>query len=356
MSYLFAADNIIYIMMTKQAKTKPVRPHWWITAFIAMFIFILFTPAITLYQNTLSADTALAPLIFKSPNSPLLWRDILILGIPGFTVDNAPNHSSFTFHSILSDIIISLTNVDINDIGSLFRVEIPLATVLRISAKSHPVDFPNFAILPQIHTPEKGALVAIYHTHTSESFIPDSGVDHAPGGQRGDIVSVGEAMVKRFAQHDILAIQSKDIHDYPIFMKAYDKSEITLSNLIKENPSLQAAFDIHRDSGTREESTATVNGQTVARILIVVGRGQPGLEEPHWNQNYEFAKAIDAKLNQRYPGVSRGIELVEWRYNQHLHPHALLFEMGSEHSTKEEAIRTIEIMADIISEILLNSG
>ncbi|MEN6567382.1 MAG: stage II sporulation protein P [Veillonellales bacterium] len=204
----------------------------------------------------------------------------------------------------------------------------------------------------RISAPGGKPMVGIYHTHTAESFIPDSGVDHRPGGHRGDIVDVGEAMVKRFAEHGIVAIQSKNIHDYPSFMKAYNKSEITVRQMVDDNPSLQALFDIHRNAGKREETTTVVNGVPVARILIIVGKGQPGLEQPHWEQNYAFAKAIDDKLNQYYPGVSLGIDVVEWRYNQHLHPHALLFEMGCQYNTKEEVTRTIEIIADIVAELL----
>ena len=64
---------------------------------------------------------------------------------------------------------------------------------------------------------------------------------------------------------------------------------------------------------------------------------------------------IDAKLGQRFPGLSRGIQLVEWRYNQHLHPRALLIEVGCQENSKEEAIRSIELFGDTVAEILAES-
>jgi len=59
---------------------------------------------------------------------------------------------------------------------------------------------------------------------------------------------------------------------------------------------------------------------------------------------------------RQFPGISRGIELQEWRYNQHLHPRALLFEMGCQDSRKEEVARTAEILGDVIAEIFAESG
>jgi stage II sporulation protein P len=53
--------------------------------------------------------------------------------------------------------------------------------------------------------------------------------------------------------------------------------------------------------------------------------------------------------------LSRGIQLVEWRYNQHLHPRALLIEVGCQENGKEEVIRTMDILGDILAEILAES-
>lgn len=178
---------------------------------------------------------------------------------------------------------------------------------------------------------------------------------HKPGGQRGDIVDVGEALVKQLNGHGIAAVHSQAIHDYPSFMKAYGASEITVKNMLAANPSLQMIFDIHRDAGKKEDYTVTVNGVSVAKISIVVAVGQDDLVQPHWQQNHAFAKLIDAKLNERYPGISQGIRLDNWRYNQHLHPRALLIEVGCQENQKEEVIRSIELFGDIVAEILLES-
>ncbi|MPN40441.1 hypothetical protein SDC9_187978 [bioreactor metagenome] len=139
-------------------------------------------------------------------------------------------------------------------------------------------------------------------------------------------------------------------------MKAYGASEITAQKMVAENPSLQMIFDIHRDADKRENSTAMVNGVPAAKITIVVATGQPDLPQPHWQQNHAFAKLIDAKLNQYYPGLSKGILLVEWRYNQHLHPRALLIEVGCQENSREEAERSIEFLADVVAQIIAENN
>ena len=287
------------------------------------------------------------------------WRDVLFSGVPQLVnVTQAPmvvaEKKSSSPEQVIRDTIFFLTNIDIKDMRSLLQAEIPvLANVPTGTPVVSAMNLPNF---PKFELSNKGLtgkpLVGLYYTHTAESFVPTSGVTHKPGGQRGDIVEVGNALTKRLSTYGIGTVQNTNIHDYPSFMKAYGVSELTVKSMLTENPSLQMIFDIHRDADKRANYIATVNGVQVARFMIIVTTGQPGLIQPHWQQNHAFAKLIDAKMNQRYPGVSRGIRMDDWRYNQHLHPRALLLEVGCQENTKEEAERGIELFGDIIAEII----
>ncbi|HWQ61992.1 MAG TPA: stage II sporulation protein P, partial [Negativicutes bacterium] len=139
------------------------------------------------------------------------------------------------------------------------------------------------------------------------------------------------------------------------FMKAYGPAEVTARKMLTDNPSIQMVFDIHRDADKRDNATVIVNGVAMARITLVVGMGQQDLAQPGWQQNHAFAKLLDARLNQHFPGLSRGIQLVEWRYNQHLHPRSLLVEVGCQENSREEATRSIELLGDVVAEILSES-
>jgi stage II sporulation protein P len=287
------------------------------------------------------------------------WRDILFLGVPGLG-GAAESKSSVkvkretSIPQLMRETILFFVGVDIKDIRSVLHVEIPVLASVKsssqtVSAMSLP-NFPKFEIANTL--PSGKPLVGLYYTHTSESYVPSAGVAHSPGGQRGDIVDVGGALAKRLGTYGISALQNTTIHDYPSFMKAYDASEGTVKKIISENASIQMIFDIHRDADKRENYLVTINGVQAAKIKILVCVGQQDLVQPHWQQNHAFAKLIDAKLNQRYPGLSRGIQIENWRYNQHLHPRALLIEVGCQENSKEEAERGIEMFGDILAEII----
>lgn len=286
------------------------------------------------------------------------WKDVLSSGIPGMSEISMPQpviiKNDSKSQNTLRNVVIFLSNIDIDDAKTWFRLEIPLLATVKhgqpaISATTMP-NFPKFDSKSMLSAGKP--LVGIYHTHTAESFVPSSGVTHRPGGQRGEIVEVGEALAKRLDMRGIKAVQSKTIHDYPSFMKAYGPSESTAKAILTDNPSIQMIFDIHRDADKRENSVMTIAGVAVARITIVVAKGQQDLIQPYWQQNHAFAKLIDARINQHFPGLSRGIQLVEWRYNQHLHPRALLLEVGCQENSKEEAMYSIELLGDVISEII----
>lgn len=296
----------------------------------------------------------------QTPSYLLPWRDIISSGIPGFSAGDSASvkvQPVLTVHSLVHKAILFVTGIDIKDARSLLRAEIPFISLFNTGQRAvTAISLPNF---PKFDfkgiTPAGKPLVGIYHTHNAESFIPSSGVSHKPGGQQGDIVEVGEALRKRLGQHGIAAMQSRNIHDFPSFMKAYGPSEITAQKMLADNPSIQMVFDIHRDADKRDNATVIVNGVAMARVTLVVGMGQADLVQPHWQQNHAFAKLIDARLNQQFPGLSRGIQLVEWRYNQHLHPRALLIEVGCQENSREEAVRSIELLGDIVAEILSES-
>ncbi|WP_425057582.1 hypothetical protein SCACP_21000 [Sporomusa carbonis] len=297
---------------------------------------------------------------------PSVWpkgKDVLFSGIPGFSRAAQPQipvkiTPEVNAEHFAHKIMLMLGGIDFRDLRSLFSQEIPLLLALKnagpptVSAATLP-NFPKFDS-DSVANNDK-PLVGIYHTHTSESFIPNSGVAHKPGGQRGDIVEVGAALDRQLEKHGIKSVHNTNIHDYPSFMKAYGPSEITAQNMLADYPSIQMIFDIHRDADKRENVTALINGVQAAKITIIVAIGQQDLPQPHWQQNHAFAKLIEAKLNSKYPGLSRGIQLIEWRYNQHLHPRALLIEVGSQESSKEEAIRSMEMLGDILAEILAES-
>jgi stage II sporulation protein P len=185
-------------------------------------------------------------------------------------------------------------------------------------------------------------LIAIYHSHTDESYIPSDANATTPGN--GSIMLVGDSFSNRLKELGYQTIHSKTLHD-PHDANAYQRSRRTFMELLKSQPA--ALFDLHRDSGPLASYQTTINGQDVARILLVVGR-----QNQNQATTLKFAKTIKANADATYRGLIRGIFIAHGNYNQDLNPRAMLVEMGTQYNTREAAERSAALFADIIPSII----
>jgi stage II sporulation protein P len=139
------------------------------------------------------------------------------------------------------------------------------------------------------------------------------------------------------------SIHASTVHDWPDWTLSYSKSLKTMTSLVKSYSSLRAVVDIHRDSlpANREKlKTAMVGGEKVARVLFVVTDDSSGLAHPNWRKNYHFALELSAEMDKMYPGVSRGVAIVKnARFNQHVHPGAIILEIGGTDNTVEGGLQ-----------------
>jgi stage II sporulation protein P len=185
--------------------------------------------------------------------------------------------------------------------------------------------------------------MVVYHTHSDECYIPSSGTASRPG--KGDIYKVGSAFADALESAGISVTHSFKKHD-PHDINAYHRSRRTALQLLKKAP--DAAFDIHRDSAPRESYLTLVNGVTTGRVMIVIGRSNPNMAA-----NLEYAQRLKAKTDELHPGLLRGIFLGRGDYNQDLYPTALLFEVGTEGITLDEAENSIRCLADAVIRVPL---
>mgnify|MGYP000886256171 FL=1 len=184
----------------------------------------------------------------------------------------------------------------------------------------------------------RGRHMVIYHTHSDECYLPTSGTLSRPG--KGDIYKVGQAFRDALEMGGISTNHSYNKHD-PHNINAYSRSRRTAVQLLKEQP--DAVFDVHRDSAPREAYLSIVNGVEIGRVMIVIGRSNPNMQT-----NLAYAKRVKAKADELHPGLMRGIFMGQGDYNQDLYPTALLFEVGTENSTQDEAEKSIRCLADAI--------
>lgn len=184
--------------------------------------------------------------------------------------------------------------------------------------------------------------VAIYHTHSDESYDSSDGSSsiYAHGG----IFQVGDAFTLKLKTEGFKVLHSLRSHD-PHDANAYMRSRRTAVELLKTGPA--ALFDVHRDSGPANVYSTTVNGQSATKVRFVLGRGNP-----HASANLQFAKEIKAAEDKLHPGVVQGILLTQGNFNQDLTPRALLIEVGANTNSKDAAERGVSFFSDAIPQVL----
>ncbi|MGM9572067.1 MAG: stage II sporulation protein P [bacterium] len=198
----------------------------------------------------------------------------------------------------------------------------------------------------------KNPLIAIYHTHTSESYIPWYGLSHTHGGKRGNIADVGSLLKKNLEALNVPVVHSLNIHDYPTFRDSYRRSCVTATELVRKYPSLRLIIDLHRDGGVKNKPVTKINGRLTAQVLLDVGTDRMGLRHPDWRQNLALNKAIKQAMDERYPGLCRGIVVADARYNQHVSPYAVLLEIGDEKCSQEEVANAAYFCAQVLADIV----
>ena len=170
--------------------------------------------------------------------------------------------------------------------------------------------------------------IAIYCTHTDESYVPTSGTESKNGG--GDILEVASTMVEVLEADGIEVIHSENIHD-PHDVNAYQRSRKTASQLLQEAPA--AMIDVHRDGVPDPEFYATkLEGESATQIRLVVGRQNQNSEA-----NIEFAEKMKAYYDEVKPGLIKSIFMAKGNYNQDLAPHSVLLEVGTHTNSLEQA-------------------
>jgi len=246
-----------------------------------------------------------------------------------------------------------LVRVNLYSPATVLQSQVPflgLVNPAEAMASVSPEDYPPVGEKFIAAAPRK-CLVAIYNTHTGETYALTDGVERLEG-KRGGVVTVAAALQEALqGQYGIGVARSDRINDAR-YSSSYIESEKTARALLAANPGLKVMLDIHRDfSKLRGQNVIKINGREVAPVLIVVG-SDARRPFPNWHQNYAFAKELATLMNELYPGLCLGIKVKEGIYNQHLHPRALLLEVGTANNSTEEAVRSAYLLADVLARLI----
>ncbi|SHM05299.1 stage II sporulation protein P [Caldanaerovirga acetigignens] len=317
----------------------------------------------------------------------MFFQKIFLLTIPAARASMPqPKEFFFGFKEALFKFPQYKMNFDVFEPKNYLALQIPLMDVMEIEPATTPgIELPSETVENE-HNPPEGPppappeeedieieritpaagkpIVLIYHTHTTESYMPSTAYNYQPRDQafhtndlRFTVVRVGEVLSSELNKLGVTVLHDKTVHDVPTYMYSYSNSLKTLEKVLKENPSIQVVLDIHRDAPVsdpqkaREMTTVKIENKYYSRIMFVVGTDKT-FPHPHWKENYKFALLLQKKLEELYPGITREIDLRQERFNQHVSKKALLVEIGSHGNTMEESMESARVLAKALSEVL----
>lgn len=202
--------------------------------------------------------------------------------------------------------------------------------------------------------------VLLFHTHATESYTPTAENAYEASSfyrtleSEDNMLRIGETLARLLRAEGIGVIHDQTLHDYPSYNGSYSNSRRTMKKHLEQAPGLCLLLDLHRDaleteSGKQIGKSITVDGRSVAQIMLVVGTNAGGLQHPDWEQNLALALKLQRQLETICPGICRYISLRTERFNQDLSPGAVLVEVGTAGNTLEEALAATEILAQAIT-------
>ena len=186
-------------------------------------------------------------------------------------------------------------------------------------------------------------LIAMYVTHSDESYVPSDGSQSING--QGGIYDVAREFRDALQKQGVNVILDESTH-LPHDSGAYRRSRQTAERLLQKQP--DAIIDIHRNGIPDESEYArTINGEEASRVRLLVGRSNQNS-----SVNREFAKQLKAVADKQYPGLVKDIFIGKGNYNQDLAPHAILLEFGTHTISKERVLNSTDMMAQVVSTTL----
>ncbi len=210
---------------------------------------------------------------------------------------------------------------------------------------------------------QESPTVLIYHTHTSESYELLEREYYAISrssrslDSEQNVIRVGKAIKSTLESNGFQVIHDETVYDESV-NGAYERSRNRITEILKENPSIQIVLDIHRDAiymkdETRIKTVTEINGRKAAQIMITTGCEDGNVSGfPNWEKNLTFALNLQKALVDDNPTLMRPLLFTSRKYNMDLMPCALHIEIGTDANTLEEAVYSAEIFSQSLSKLL----
>lgn len=186
--------------------------------------------------------------------------------------------------------------------------------------------------------------VLIYHTHTIEGYSESNG---DTTDNNANVVAVGDQLQKELEYYGISVLH--DTTNYAVnYNKSYVRSNEGITKYFEKYGDFKLIIDLHRDSAPKATCTANINGENVAKFMLVTAGNST-----RYAANKALADRLIQRSNELYPGLCRG--LTEYNpgacgRNHSLTDNSILLECGSDTNTIDEAKALTKYVARILAE------
>ena len=209
-------------------------------------------------------------------------------------------------------------------------------------------------------TNRKKPQILIYHTHSQEGFT-----DTVAGDPSTTIIGVGnyltELLTEKYHYNVIHDTTAYDLVNGKLDRnKAYDYAREKISQILRENPSVEVVLDVHRDGvGENVRLVTQINGKQTAKIMFFNGLSRiqglgdvDGLYNPYLTENLAMSLQMRLAALKTYPDFVRCNYLNAYKYNLDMRPKAMLIEVGAQTNTLQEELNAMEPLAELLHQVL----
>ena len=212
----------------------------------------------------------------------------------------------------------------------------------------------------KINTASNGPKVLIFHTHSQEAFA-----DSKSGDASTSIVGMGKYLSEQLHALGIETLHHDGVYDLINGKldrsKAYQQAEVGVKHILNQYPSIEVVIDLHRDGVPETTHLVTeIEGKKVAKIMYFNGLCRTksngdltSMPNPYIQDNLALSLQMQLESEKQFSGFTRRIYLKGYRYNMHLMPKTLLIEAGAQTNTVEEVKNAMDLLAKILSKVLL---
>lgn len=198
-------------------------------------------------------------------------------------------------------------------------------------------------------------LIYIYNSHQTEEYSPSTFAEFSvnPTVMVADYI-LSDIFTKNnlgviVEERSIKSILNQNNWKYSY---SYAASRILMEDAKNNNPTLTYFIDVHRDSLVKDKTTITIDGKDYAKTIFLIG-----LENPNYEENLQFTTLINDKMNEKYPGLSKGIykkggEGVNGIYNQDFSNRTILIEIGGYESNLTEVLNSVIAFSECFMEVI----